>query len=341
MKNLLKALSLSLILCISVVSCGKDANTDTDVKKLVIGMSLDDLRLERWQKDRDIFTSEANKLGAEVVAVSSDGDATKQLSDIENLIAKGVDVIVIIPKDGDSLSPAIAQAVADGIPVMAYDRLINNADLSYYVTFDLEKVGRMQAEGVLAAKNKGRFFYLGGSPDDNNAHLFRKGAMDVLKPYIDNGSIELIGKQMTQSWLPDVALPIIENMLTAENNKVDAIVAANDAIAGAAVQALKTQGLAGIVPISGQDADLSALQRIAKGEQTVTVYKPISILAKEAAKIAVDLANDKTPTANSSINNKFKDVPTMYLEPIKVTKDNLDSTVIADGWATKEDVYQQ
>ena len=341
MKNLLKALSLSLILCISVASCGKDANADTDVKKLVIGMSLDDLRLERWQKDRDIFTAEANKLGAEVIAVSSDGDATKQLSDVENLIAKGVDVIVIIPKDGDSLSPAIAQAVADGIPVMAYDRLINNADLSYYVTFDLEKVGRMQAEGVLAVKNKGRFFYLGGSPDDNNAHLFRKGAMDVLKPYIDSGDIELIGEQMTQSWLPDVALPIIENMLTAENNKVDAIVAANDAIAGAAVQALKTQGLAGIVPISGQDADLSALQRIAKGEQTVTVYKPISILAKEAARIAVDLANKKAPIANSSINNKFKDVPTMYLEPIKVTKDNLDSTVIADGWVTKEDVYQK
>lgn len=332
----MKNMKMLFALLILLTTCSEDTN-----KKIKIGMSLDDLRLERWQKDRDIFTEEAEKLGAEVIAVSSDGDATKQVADIENLIAQGVDVIVIIPKDGDSLAPVIAQAVEDEIPVMAYDRLINNADLSYYITFDLEKVGRMQAEGILESKSKGRFFYLGGSPDDNNAHLFRKGSMDILKPLIDKGDIELIGEQMTQSWLPDIALPIIENMLTAEDNKVDAIVAANDAVAGAAVQALRVQGLAGKVAVSGQDADLAALQRIAKGEQTVTVYKPITLLARKAASLAVELAKGNQPEATQTLNNKFKDIPTLYLEPIKVTKENLDSTVISDGWVSKEDVYQE
>lgn len=334
MKKIIK-LCLFVGIIIVAVSCSGGSKSST----IKIGMSLDDLRLERWQKDRDYFSEEAKRLGAEVIAVSSDGDATKQAADIENMIAQGVDCIVIIPKDGDALAPVIALARKDNIPVLAYDRLINNADLGYYITFDLEKVGRMQAEGVLAAKDKGRFFYLGGSPDDNNAYLFRKGTMDTLKPYIDRGDITLIGEQMVQSWLPDNALPIIENMLTAQNNKVDAIIAANDSVAGAAIQALKAQGLAGKVPVSGQDADLAALQRIAKGEQTVTVYKPIKLLATEAAKIAVALAKGETPNANASLNNNMKDVPTTYLEPIKVTKDNLDSTVIADGWATKESVY--
>ncbi|MGL4676385.1 MAG: D-xylose ABC transporter substrate-binding protein [Brevinema sp.] len=325
------------ILCIiSVLVLFFSACSDSSEKN-IIGMSLDDLRLERWQKDRDYFTEEAKKLGYTVVAVSSDGDAVKQASDIENLIAQGVKVIVVIPKDGNALSPAIAQARQEGIPILAYDRLINNADISYYISFDLEKVGRIQAEGILDITNKGRFFYLGGSPDDNNAILFKKGSMEILKPYIDREDITLIGEQMVQSWLPDLALPIIENMLTAEKNNVAAIIAANDSISGAAIRALQAQGLA--IPVSGQDADLAALQRIAKGEQALTVYKPIRLLATEAAKIAVTLANGEQPIANSSLNNKTKDVPTTFLEPIKVTKENLEETVIADGWVSKEQIY--
>ena len=234
----------------------------------------------------------------------------------------------MIANDGNSLSPAIMQASQDGIPTLAYDRMINNCDIAHYITFDLEKVGRMQAEGVLDVTNKGRFYYLGGSPTDNNARFFRKGTMDALKPYIDRGDIELIGEQFTKDWLPDVALQIIEDMLTAQKNNVTAIVAANDAIGGAAIQALKAQGLAGKVPVSGQDADLAALQRIAKGEQAVTVYKPIKQIAIECAKAAVALAKEESVESNSSLNNGYKDVPTFYIEPIKVTKDNLDSLMV-------------
>ena len=336
LKNLLLVLT---IFALCFISCSKENSDNTKGKKIKIGLSLDDLRLERWQKDRDYFVEEAEKLGAEVIYVSSDGNATKQLADIENLIAQNIDVLVVIANDGNSLSPAIMQASQDGIPTLAYDRMINNCDIAHYITFDLEKVGRMQAEGVLDVTNKGRFYYLGGSPTDNNARFFRKGTMDALKPYIDRGDIELIGEQFTKDWLPDVALQIIEDMLTAQKNNVTAIVAANDAIGGAAIQALKAQGLAGKVPVSGQDADLAALQRIAKGEQAVTVYKPIKQIAVECAKAAVALAKGESVESNSSLNNGYKDVPTFYIEPIKVTKDNLDSTVIADGWVTKEDVY--
>lgn len=310
-----KIIAILISLTLFILSCSNksaDTATDNGGDKIKIGLSLDDLRLERWQKDRDYFVKEAESLGAEVIYVSSDGNATKQLADIENLIAQNVDVLVVIANDGNSLSPAIMQASQDGIPTLAYDRMINNCDVAHYVTFDLEKVGRMQAEGILDITNKGRFYYLGGSPTDNNAQYFRKGAMDALQPYIESGDIELIGEQATRDWLPDVALQIIEDMLTAQNNNVTAIVAANDAIGGAAIQALKAQGLAGKVPVSGQDADLAALQRIAKGEK---------------------------PASNSTLNNGYKDVSTFYIEPIKVTKDNLDSTVIADGWVTKEDVY--
>lgn len=337
-----KIIAILIALSLFTLSCSnKESNTTTDKgsDKIKIGLSLDDLRLERWQKDRDYFVKEAESFGAKVIYVSSDGNATKQLADIENLIAQNVDVLVVIANDGNSLSPVIMEAAQDGIPTLAYDRMINNCDVAHYVTFDLEKVGRMQAEGILEITNKGRFYYLGGSPTDNNVQYFRKGAMDALQPYIDSGDIELIGEQATRDWLPDVALQIIEDMLTAQNNNVTAIVAANDAIGGAAVQALKAQGLSGKVPVSGQDADLAALQRIAKGEQAVTVYKPIHLIAKECAIAAVALAKGEQAASNSLLNNGYKDVPTFYIEPIKVTKDNLDSTVIADGWATKEDVY--
>ena len=157
LKNLLLVLT---IFALCFISCSKENSDNTKGKKIKIGLSLDDLRLERWQKDRDYFVEEAEKLGAEVIYVSSDGNATKQLADIENLIAQNIDVLVVIANDGNSLSPAIMQASQDGIPTLAYDRMINNCDIAHYITFDLEKVGRMQAEGVLDVTNKGRFYYL-------------------------------------------------------------------------------------------------------------------------------------------------------------------------------------
>ncbi|WP_386691756.1 MULTISPECIES: D-xylose ABC transporter substrate-binding protein [unclassified Lonepinella] len=309
-------------------------------KDLKIGMSIDDLRLERWQKDRDIFVNKAESLGAKVSVQSANGDAQAQISQIENMLNRGIDVLVIIPFNGEVLSNVIAEAKKEGVKVLAYDRLINNADIDFYISFDNEKVGELQAQSIVEKKPEGNYFLMGGSPVDNNAKLFRKGQMKVLQPLIDSGKIKVVGDQWVDSWLAEKALQIMENALTANKNNIDAVVASNDATAGGAIQALSAQGLSGKVAISGQDADLAAIKRIIDGTQTMTVYKPITTLADKAAEISVALGKNENVQSNSTLNNGLKDVPAYLLDPIAVTKDNIDETVIKDGFHKKEAVYQ-
>ena len=314
--------------------------TQVSAKDLTIGMSIDDLRLERWQKDRDIFVKKAENLGAKVFVQSANGDASAQISQIENMINRNVDVLVIIPFNGEVLGNVIAEAKKEGIKVLAYDRLINNADIDFYVSFDNEKVGELQAKSVVEAKAEGNYFLMGGSPVDNNAKLFRKGQMKVLQPLIDSGKIKVVGDQWVDSWLAEKALQIMENALTANKNNIDAVVASNDATAGGAIQALSAQGLSGKVAISGQDADLAAIKRIVDGTQTMTVYKPITKLADKAAEIAVTLGKNEKTTSNAELNNGLKNVPSYLLDPIAVNKDNIDDTIIKDGFHTKDAIYK-
>ncbi|MFY1027787.1 D-xylose ABC transporter substrate-binding protein [Actinobacillus seminis] len=308
-------------------------------KDLKIGMSIDDLRLERWQKDRDIFVKKAESLGAEVFVQSANGDATAQISQIENMLNKDIDVLVIIPFNGEVLSNVISEAKKEGVKVLAYDRLINNADIDFYVSFDNEKVGELQAQAIIEQKPEGNYFLMGGSPVDNNAKLFRKGQMKVLQPHIDRGKVKVVGDQWVDSWLAEKALQIMENALTANKNNIDAVVASNDATAGGAIQALQAQGLAGKVAISGQDADLAAIKRIVDGSQTMTIYKPITNLADKAAEISVALGKDEKVESNAILNNGIKNVSAYLLEPVVVTKENIEDTVIKDGFHTKEAVY--
>ncbi len=297
---------LVTLLCAAAIGA---MSTAASADALKIGMAIDDLRLERWQKDRDIFVAKAEMLGAEVYVQSANGNEQTQISQIENMISQGVDVLVIIPYNGEVLSNVIRDAKYDGIKVLAYDRLINNADLDFYLSFDNEKVGQMQGEAMLKAQPEGRYFLMGGAPTDNNAKMFRAGQMKALQPAIDAGKIEVVGDQWVDSWLAENALKIMENALTANDNKIDAVVASNDSTAGGAIQALEAQGLAGKVAISGQDADLAAVRRIAAGTQTMTVYKPISLLANKAAEIAVELALDEDVETNAMLDNGMKEVP--------------------------------
>jgi len=307
-------------------------------KEIKIGMAIDDLRLERWQKDRDIFVAKAKTLGADVFVQSANGNEETQMAQIENMINRGVDVLVIIPYNGEVLSNVIAEAKREGIKVLAYDRMINNADIDFYISFDNEKVGELQAQSLVTRVPEGNYFLMGGSPVDNNAKLFRAGQMKVLNPLIKEGKIKVVGDQWADGWLPENALKIMENALTANNNHIDAVVASNDATAGGAVQALSAQGLAGKVAISGQDADLAAIKRIEAGTQTMTVYKPITKLANDAAEIAVKLGKGEKPESNATLNNGKKEVPSYLLTPISVDKSNIASTVIADGFHKKSDL---
>lgn len=270
---------------------------------------------------------------------SANGNEETQMSQIENMINRGVDVLVIIPYNGQVLSNVIAEAKREGIKVLAYDRLINDADIDFYISFNNEKVGELQAKSLRDRVPQGNYFLMGGSPVDNNAKLFRQGQMNVLNPLIKEGKIKIVGDQWVDALLPENALKIMENALTANNNKIDAVVASNDATAGGAVQALVAQGLAGKVAISGQDADLAGIKRIVAGTQTMTVYKPIKLLANEAAEIAVDLGNGKAPKSNATLNNGKKDVPAYLLTPVEVEKSNIDATVVADGFHSKESIY--
>ncbi len=302
-----------------------------------LGFSIDDLRVERWARDRDYFVDAAKKLGATVSVQSADANEQRQISQIENLIAQKVDAIVIVPFNSKVLTNTIKEAKKAGIKVVSYDRLILNADVDAYISFDNERVGSMQAEGVVKAKPKGNYYLLGGSPTDNNAKLLREGQMKVLKPYIDRGDIKVVGQQWVKDWNPSEALSIMENALTQNANKIDAIVASNDGTAGGAIQALSAQGLAGKVAISGQDSDLAAVKRVVAGTQTLTVYKPLRLIASEAAKLAVDLVKGNRVNYNSKLDNGLKKVDSLLLSPTTITKDNV-KVLVDDGFYTAKQI---
>ena len=317
--------------------------SDTADKKIKIGLSMDSLRVERWQKDRDIFIAEAEKLGAEVIVQSADGDERRQNEQAENMITQGVDVLVVIPKDSVAAAQIVQAAHAEGIKVVAYDRLIRESSLDLYISFDNEQVGYLQAEYLIRQKPKGNYFLLGGAPTDNNAQLLRKGQMRALQVAIDNGDIRLVadGQHWAVNWDPRDALKKAEQVLTQTNNQIDAVVASNDGTAGGVIQALEGQNLAGSVLVSGQDAELAACQRIVKGTQTMTVYKPIHLIATKAAQAAVALAKNETiAEATQTVNNGKIDVSSILLTPIQVDKANLDEVVIKDGFHTREAIYQ-
>ncbi|ABF39910.1 xylose-binding protein [Candidatus Koribacter versatilis Ellin345] len=305
-----------------------------------IGLSLDSLQLERWQHDRDAFVAKASQLGAEVFIQSANGVDAVQIRQCENLLTMGVDVLVIVPHNGEVMASAVRSAEAQGVPVISYDRLIRDSNVSLYVSFDNKLIGELQAKYLYARAPAGNYILIGGSPTDNNAHLIREGQMQVLSPAIKRGDIRIIADQWAKDWLPSEALRHTENALTQANNHVAAVVTSNDSTAGGAIQALGEQGLAGRVLVSGQDTDLAAAQRVVEGTQSMTVYKPIKPLAENAAAAAVALARGEKVQSNSNVNNGAKEVPSILLAPIVVDRTNIDSTVIKDGFLKREDIYK-
>ncbi|HYB52947.1 MAG TPA: D-xylose ABC transporter substrate-binding protein [Thermoanaerobaculia bacterium] len=310
-------------------------------KKIRIGFSMDTLKEERWHRDRDLLVARARQLGAEVLVQAANGSDALQNSQAENMLTQGVDVLLVAPHNGKTAAVIVQAAHRAGVPVIAYDRLINDADVDLYVSFDNERVGQMQAEYLVSRRPKGNYVVIGGAPTDNNAHLYHSGQMKVLEPYVSRGDIRIVADQWARDWLAVEALKIMENALTSIENRVDAVVAANDGVASGAIQALSEQKLAGRTLVSGQDAELSACQRIATGTQTMTVYKPIRLLADKAAELAVKMAR-KEPLGETTrgLSNGKIDVPSILLEPVSVDGDNLVSTVIADGYQKLEDVYR-
>lgn len=325
-----------------VLSRGKGSTESTRRSGLVIGLSMDTLKEERWIGDRDLFLARAKELGAEVLVESANSDDTRQLRDVESLITRGVDAMVIIPHNGAAMARAVEMAHAEGIPVLSYDRLITGADTDLYITFDNVKVGELQAQFIadrLPASGKLRLIRIYGAKTDNNAVLFKQGQDNVLKPLIEAGRIEVVFEDWAEDWKPENAKKITNAAITKAGQGIDAILASNDGTAGGAIQALIEEGMAGKVIVTGQDADLAGCQRIVAGTQTMTVYKPLKVLATQAAELAVKLASRKPIIAKEESDNGKVKVPSVFLPIIAVTQDNLRDTVVKDGFRAEKDVY--
>lgn len=327
-----------------VLSRGKSGG-GSEVKRSrpLIGLSMDTLKEERWIADRDLFTAKARELGADVLVESANSDDTRQLRDVESLITRKVDALVIIPHNGAAMARAVEMAHAEGIPVLSYDRLITGSEVDLYITFDNLKVGRLQAQFLadrLPAGGKMRLVRIYGSKTDNNALLFKQGQDEVLQPLIQSGRIEVVHEDWSEDWKPENAKKITNAAITKAGQNIDAILASNDGTAGGAIQALIEEGLAGKVLVTGQDADLAACQRIVHGTQTMTVYKPLTLLAAQAAGLAVKLAARQPLVARDETDNGKVKVPSVLLDIVAVTKENMRETVVKDNFRKEADVYQ-
>jgi len=310
-------------------------------KGKVIGVSWSNFQEERWKTDEAAMKAAIAAAGDKYISADAQSSAQKQLTDIESLIAQGANVLIVLAQDSSAVAPAVQKAVDEGIPVVGYDRLIENPS-AFYITFDNKEVGRMQARGVFAIKPAGNYAFIKGSSADPNADFLFAGQMEVLKDSIDAGKIRNVGEAYTDGWLPANAQKNMEQILTKNGNKVDAVVASNDGTAGGAIAALAAQGMAGAVPVSGQDGDHAALNRIALGTQTVSVWKDARELGRKAAEIAALLAggskmNEVPGVMKFGGGPKKVEMNALFLNPIPITRDNLD-VVIDAGWIKKDEV---
>jgi D-xylose transport system substrate-binding protein len=348
-KSVIVVASLVLSIIIGIVlrrDSGAASTPESGPRRIQIGLSLDTLKEARWGRDRDAFKKRAEELGADVIVLSANSDDNTQVKDVESLITSQVDVIVIVPHDGKAMAKAVGLAHAANIPVMAYDRLIQDSDLDVYVTFDNRRVGALQAEFVLESfkdrtKDKPiKLVRIYGSKTDNNAFMFKEGQDSGLEKAIAAGVVQVVHEDWADDWKPEVAKRIMNAALTKHGREIDAVLASNDGTAGGAIQALREEGVAGKVIVTGQDAELVACQRIVGGEQSMTIYKPVEQLAKRATEVAVAMAKGQPVIASSSTNNGKIDVPSIFHDVVTVTRENIDQTVIADGFQTRELVYK-
>jgi len=344
------ALVLSLVMVLSLFAgCADKTSEETNTGQgsevtenddtLKIGLSLPTQREERWVLDKENFEKVAEELGVELAIQIADNDAAKQQSQCENLIAMGIDVLILAPHDGTAAANIVEMAHEAGIKVVSYDRLVMNSDVDLYLTFDSIIVGEMQAEWLLKqVPEGGNVALLAGDPGDSCAVLYRQGALNVLQPKVDSGAINLVLDQECKDWQPVEALKHMENALTVNNNKIDGVLAPNDGTAGAAIQALAAQGLAGNVPVTGQDAEVDAVKRIIEGTQGITIYNDIRVLGKSAVEAAIKLANGEDPGADKTNNNGKYDIPSIEVKPVVVDKDNYVEQLIESGFINKDDL---
>ncbi|MFP4376637.1 MAG: sugar ABC transporter substrate-binding protein [Spirochaetales bacterium] len=310
--------------------------------ELVVGLSLPTQREERWVRDRETMEAYAEELGLDLRVQVADADTAQQIGQVENLFAQGIDVLILAPHDASAAATLVDAAEEEGIPVISYDRLITDTpNVDVYISFDNVKVGELQGEFFVNNVPDGsNIIIMAGASTDNNATLFKQGAMTFIGPKVDSGAYNVIAEQSVDNWLPENALAIVENALTVAGNDVQGILAPNDGTAGGAIVALEAQGLAGDVIVTGQDAALAAAKRIAvEGTQQMTIFKDTRELGREAIDTAIRLAEGEELPINGAVDNGVIDVPSILLTPFVVTEDNLDELLIESGYLSRDEVY--
>jgi D-xylose transport system substrate-binding protein len=309
-------------------------------KALKIGFLMDSLKIERWQTDLDRFQKRAGELGAQVLVETAEGDDEVQLQQARKLLAAGVKALVLVPHDTEKAVRIVAAAKAAKVPLLCYERLVRDPNVTFFVGVDAMGVGLLQAETLAQQAPKGNYVLIGGSSKDSNAISLHDGQMRVLKPLVDRGDIKIVSDTWSKDWDPSEAYAHMSQAIDSTKGNIVAVVASNDGTAGGAIQALDDHKLAGKVLVSGQDADLAAIIRILDGTQTMTVYKPLGSQAKLAAEAAVSLAKGEDVKTTTSISIGNKSIRAILLKPVVVTKNNVKQTVIKDGFQNLETIQK-
>ena len=299
-----------------------------------IGFAIEAMKGERWQTDLAAFQARAKALGADVMSADAGGDDDKQFEQVKEMIKGGISVLVLLPHDSAKAGRIVDAAKAAKVKVISYDRLALNSDVDLYVSFDRNEIGTMQAQYLVERAPKGNYVLIGGSPGDEGAKIIHNSQMKVLKPYVDRGDVKIVADGYIQDWVASDAYIFMLKAIETANGNVAGVIAANDALAGGAIQALREHKLAGKTLVSGQDADLASVICIAQGEQSMTVYKPVTREAERTAEFAVRLAKGEKVETTRTTNNKKVDVPTILLQPIVVARGNIKETVVKDGFQT-------
>ena len=326
-----------------IAACGSSSSSSGgSAAGKKIALLLPETKTARYEsKDRPLFTQAVKDMcGADVLYSNANQDAPTQQNQADAALTNGANVMVLDPVDGAAAATIATKAKQAKVPVISYDRLILGAPVDYYISFDNAGVGKLQGQSLVTAlngKQNAQVVMINGDPADNNAKLFKQGAHSVL-----DSAVKVAKEYDTPTWSPDNAQKEMTQALTALGNKVDGVYAANDGTAGGAIAAMKAAGISPLPPITGQDAELAAIQRIVSGTQTMTVYKAIMPEAQKAAELACDLASGKSVpadlTGGKTTNNKAADIPAVLLTPVAVTKDNIKDTIIKDNFWTKADI---
>lgn len=311
-------------------------------KKITIGLALGTLKEERWANERMFFEEEAKKKGALVITEDANMDEERQKEQIRSLIEKQVDVLVIVAVNEKTAAESVAEAKKAGIPVLAYSRMIQNADLDAFIGFDAVKIGETLAKAATENVPKGNYMIINGAPIDNNAKQQKIGYDNILGTLADRGDISIICEGWCENWSPEKAYELTKAALDDNGSRIDAIIASNDGMAGGAIRALEEYGLEGSVFVTGTDGELAALRRIAKGTQSVTLLFPQKEFAEEGARAAISLANKMIPAdATGKTNNGFGDIPTIFARFVLVTRNNIDKVISEQGLYNREEIYQE